>query len=43
MHVMFSKNKVRSFKLLFNEMHNIGKIIFMREPKKKIDLTKHTV
>lgn len=43
MHVMFSKNKVRSFKLLFNEMHNIGKIIFMIEPKKKIDLTKHTV
>lgn len=43
MHVMFEKNKIRPFKLLFNEMHNIGKIIFMSEPKKKIDLTKHKV
>lgn len=43
MHVMFKKNSMKPFALLFNEMHNIGKIIFMPEHRKKIDLTKHTV
>lgn len=40
MHVMFKKNNIKAFALIFNEMHNIGKIIFQPR-KKKIDLTKH--
>ena len=43
MHVMFKKSSMKPFALLFNDMHNIGKIIFMPEHKKKIDLTKHTI
>lgn len=43
MHVMFKNNSVKPFALLFNEMHNIGKIIFKPEHKKKIDLRKHPV
>ena len=41
MHVMFRKGGIKPFALLFNEMHNIGKIVFMPEYRKKIDLTKH--
>lgn len=41
MHVMFRKGDMKPFALLFNEMHNIGKIIFMPENRKKIDLKKH--
>lgn len=40
-HVMFRKGGIKPFALLFNEMHNIGKIVFMPEYRKKIDLTKH--
>lgn len=40
-HVMFRKGKMKPFAMLFNEMHNIGKIIFMSEHRKKIDLKKH--
>ena len=40
MHVMFKKNNIKAFALIFNEMHNIGKIIFQPR-KRKIDLTKH--
>ena len=43
MHVMFKKNIMKPFALLFNEMHNIGKIIFMPKHSKKIDLTKHSI
>ncbi len=42
MHTMFAKQTNRPFTLLFNELHNIGKIIFAPQPpRKKIDLTKH--
>lgn len=31
MHVMFTKGKTKPFALMFNEMHNIAKIVFMPE------------
>lgn len=40
MHVMHRKGITKPFDLLFNEMHHIGKILFMPKQKKKIDLTK---
>ncbi len=41
MHVMFRKGKIRPFALLFNEMHNVGKILFKPKNRKKIDLRKN--
>lgn len=41
-HVMSRKWGTKPFALLFNEMHNIGKIIFMPENRNKIDLKKHS-
>lgn len=41
MHVMFMRGKIKTFALMFNEMHNIAKIVFMPEELKKIDLVKH--
>lgn len=40
MHAMFKTGQHKQFALVFNEMHNVGKIIFAPR-KKKIDLTKH--
>lgn len=42
MHVMFAKGNIKSFALLFNEIHNIAKIIFVPKEMQKIDLVKHT-
>jgi len=41
MHVMFTRGKTKPFALMFNEMHNIAKIVFMPEELRKIDLVKH--
>lgn len=42
MNIMFVKQNIRPFTLIFNETHSIGKIIFTPQPlRKKIDLTKH--
>lgn len=41
MHVMFIRGKTKPFALMFNETHNIAKIVFMPEENKKIDLVKH--
>ena len=40
-HVMFTRKKVKPFALMFNELHNIAKVIFMPEERKKIDLKKY--
>lgn len=40
MHVMSERGCAKQYALLFNEMHNIGKIIFMPEDGKKTNLTK---
>lgn len=41
MHVMFTRNKRKSFAIMINEIQNIAKIVFMPEELKKIDLVKH--
>lgn len=41
MHVMHSRNNPKPFALMFNELHSIGKIVFMPDGPKKIDLVKH--
>ncbi len=41
MHVMFTRGKTKSFVLMFNELHNIAKVVFMPKEQKKIDLKKH--
>lgn len=38
MHVMFTRGKTKSFVLMFNELHNIAKVVFMPKEQKKIDL-----
>lgn len=43
MHVMFTRNSIKPFALMFNEMHNIAKIVFMPKELKKIDLVKHNI
>lgn len=43
MHVMFTRGNIKPFALMFNEMHNIAKIVFMPKEKKKIDLVKHNI
>ena len=43
MHVMFTRGNIKPFALMFNEIHNIAKIVFMPQEKKKIDLVKHNV
>ena len=39
--VMLKKGSIKEFGLMFNEKHNICKILFLSNPKKKIDLRKH--
>ena len=39
---MLKKGSIKEFGLMFNEKHNICKILFLSTPKKKIDLRKHT-
>ena len=41
LHAMFLNASYKPFALDFNEMHNIGKIIFKPKTRKKIDLKKH--
>ena len=41
MHVMFTRGKTKSFVLMFNELQNIAKVVFMPKEQKKIDLKKH--
>lgn len=41
MHVMFVRGVTKPFALMFNEIHNIVKIVFMPKELKKIDLKKH--
>lgn len=41
MHVMFTRGQTKSFVLMFNELHNIAKVVFMPKEQKKIDLKKH--
>lgn len=43
MHAMFTRGNIKPFALMFNEIHNIAKIVFMPQEKKKIDLVKHNV
>lgn len=43
MHVMFTRGNIKPFVLMFNEIHNIAKIVFMPKEKKKIDLVKHNI
>ena len=41
MHVMFTRGKTKSFVLMFNELHNIAKVVFMPKEQKKIDLKEY--
>lgn len=41
--VMIQKGSTKQPVLLFNEKHNIGKIVFLNEQRKRIDLKKHNI
>lgn len=41
MHVMFIRGKTKPFVLMFNELHNIAKVVFVPKELKKIDLKKY--